>query len=607
MMIKINTLAMLLATTFLSSNAIAADTDFYTLTPAAADDDGAIALYNITETTRYYDQTTGKEVAAADRQEGTAYKEVIVKNAAPQYYTLGLTAKTYGSGDVSKSYNIVDGKLQDTTGAGDITVLTQAENQRLTNKKDIGDINGSYAGLSYSAAKSPYGGAIYNNDNDRSGGVRINNITGDFVGNSVANTTDSTTAPGGGAIYNKRAEINEVSGNFIGNSVTDNTNGGSYAQGGAISNTGTINKISGNFAYNHVDVEQFGNGARGGAIANISGGLINQIDGVFIGNSTHSSYQNHGGAIHNGKDSTIISINGVFIGNNSDYKGGAIANERGAIASITGTFINNSTSDDGGAISSNYNKITQNISGTFIGNKTTNYGGGAIYLSEDHKKSTISGTFIKNQGYQGGAIEIERSDIALINGNFLQNYASNGGAIKVTNNSNVDVIDGNFYDNQAGQNGGAIYLSFDSTVGTIRGTFFNNIAERGGAIRIDYRSSADLIEGTFIGNRANEDGVSDYIDVYGGAIAFTPWSSSVGTINNSYFLNNYVTTTDLKAKGGAIGIFGKYDGTPAQFSKISTISNTLFTGNYAVSENNKAEGGAIFIDENGAEISEILN
>ena len=621
---KINTLAALLASTFLSSNAMAADTNFYTLTPAAAAGNNTVTLYDITETTRYYDLTTGKEVAANDRKEGTEYKEIVVKNATPKNYTLSLTSKTYGSGDISRSYNIVDGKLEPTVGTGDITVYTQSGNRRLTNKGDAGDIDGSYTGLSYSAAKSPYGGAIYNNDNDSTGDVKINNITGDFVGNSVADTDNSTTAPGGGAIYNKRGQINEISGNFIGNSASkvstsDSTSGIVQAQGGAIGNTGTINKISGNFAYNYAE-NITGSSGRGGAVANINGGTISEIDGVFIGNTTKFT----GGAVYNGASSTINSVKGTFIGNTSEWNGGAI-DSYSAISSIDGTFINNNAiMGNGGAIhktnSSSSGGTQTDISGTFIGNQS-DFGGGAVSLHFDNekyfnnnndKKSTVSGTFIgNNTSGSGGAVSIhDDSDIGSISGDFIRNTASSqGGAIHVSW-SNVDVIDGNFYSNQvtdSNNGGGAIKVGDRGTVGSIKGTFVNNSVtgsymQRGGAILVLNESSVDLIEGTFIGNNATDTDPRSYGDVYGGAVALSNYNTSISTINNSYFINNYTAAKGYKAKGGAIGIFSQGDN-----NKISTVSNTLFAGNYAVSESNKAEGGAIYIDEDGAEIGEIIN
>ena len=617
---KINTLAALLASTFLSSNATAADTNFYTLTPAAAAGDNTVTLYDITETTRYYDLTTGKEVAAADRKEGTEYKEVVIKNAAPKYYTLGLTSKTYGSGDISRDYNIVDGKLEVAAGTGDITAYTQSGNRRLTNKGDAGDIDGSYTGLSYSAAKSPYGGAVYNNDNNSTGEVKINNITGDFVANSVADTADSTTAPGGGAIYNKRGEINEISGNFIGNSASRvSTSGMDQAQGGAIANTGTINKISGNFAYNYAE-NITGFSGRGGAVANINGGTISEIDGVFIGNTAKFT----GGAVYNGADSTINSIKGTFIGNTSEWSGGAI-DSYSAISSIDGTFINNNAvTGNGGAIhktNSPGSGATQtDISGTFIGNKSV-FGGGAVSLHFDNekysnnnndKKSTVSGTFIGNSsnssnsnsysGGAGGAVSIrDDSDIGLISGDFTRNTASfQGGAIHVSY-SNVDVIDGNFYNNQvtnSNNGGGAISASENSVIDNIKGIFYENSAEsKGGAISVT-EGKINNIEGSFIGNSAYGDA---WTNNTGGAIYVTA-DGSIETINNSCFINNHSSGTNTDSKGGAVSING-YD----RSNKISTVSNTLFAGNYAVSEKGKARGGAIFIDDDGAEIGEIIN
>ena len=69
----------------------------YNLTEAAsADEPNTITLYDKTEVIKYYDPTTGKEVAADNRQEGVEYKEVTTIETTPKYYTVNLNKAQYG-------------------------------------------------------------------------------------------------------------------------------------------------------------------------------------------------------------------------------------------------------------------------------------------------------------------------------------------------------------------------------------------------------------------------------------------------------------------------------------------------------------------------------
>ena len=69
----------------------------YNLTEAAsADEPNTITLYDKTEVIKYYDPTTGAEIAAGDRVEGVVYKEVTTIETTPKYYTVSLKQTAYG-------------------------------------------------------------------------------------------------------------------------------------------------------------------------------------------------------------------------------------------------------------------------------------------------------------------------------------------------------------------------------------------------------------------------------------------------------------------------------------------------------------------------------
>ena len=76
-----------------------------------------IVKYEVKEVTKYYDPTTGLEVAEGDKQEGVNYKEVVTKETIPHYYTVTLNKTEYGdsSGDETLTYGWeenADGNLE---------------------------------------------------------------------------------------------------------------------------------------------------------------------------------------------------------------------------------------------------------------------------------------------------------------------------------------------------------------------------------------------------------------------------------------------------------------------------------------------------------------
>ena len=137
-----------------------------------------------------------------------------------------------------------------------------------------------------------FGGAINN------GGI-IGNLTGDFIGNYVNDTTgDFMEHGGGGAIFNSGIDntafnvtIGDINGNFIRNYTTSSK----FNQyGGAIQNMAAeIGDINGDFIENYNSVSGDGKVAKGGAIYNGAintkkGSQIGDITGDFVGNYAES-------------------------------------------------------------------------------------------------------------------------------------------------------------------------------------------------------------------------------------------------------------------------------------------------------------------------------
>ena len=215
-------------------------------------------------------------------------------------------------------------------------------------------------------------------------------IKADFIENS---TTDEAL----GIIYNS-GNMGKINGNFVHNYIT---------RGGVIVNmyNTTIDGIYGDFIKNYLQASYIVNGF---AIGNR--GIINEIIGNFIGNYAESSGEIYGGAIYNSEN--IGGIEANFIGNSilstsHNVYGGAVKNYM-TVKYIKGNFLGNCaqsnySSAQGGAIH-NSGSIG-NISGNFIGNYAMNESGtnialgGAIFTTNDMTFSTQGETYFISGNY----------------------------------------------------------------------------------------------------------------------------------------------------------------------------------------------------------------
>ena len=580
----------------------------YNLTEAAsADEPNTITLYDKTEVIKYYDPTTGAEVAAGDRVEGVEYKEASTIETTPKYYTVNLNKTQYGdpNGTTTLTYGwektengTLEFKENPTTPVGQTiaykyTIPDGESLDRITNDSDNSSqtITGTFVNQTTgSTSGSRYGGAIYNNGSS----AQLGDINADFIGNHAPDQ--------GGAICNEEGTIGDITGDFINNYTSSQ---GNWLYGGAIYNSGTIGDITGDFIGNYSSV---GYNTYGGAIYNSTTGTIEDITGDFIGNYSEHS----GGAIENG--GIIRNITGNFVNNYAETYGGAI-NNSGTIGNITGDFIGNyiSSSWYGGGAINNEEGTIGNITGDFIGNyaySASNIAwGGAIWNNSSSSITNISGNFINNytEAYryaQGGAV-YNTSTIENINANFVNNYVYSFGSGKgsdeyvkggaINNSGNISNISGQFINNYAHSSGRNIYvaggaIANTTTIGDVTGNFIgnyalNNKSAYGGAI-YNYRGTIGDITGDFIGNYAS----STISAAYGGAIYNSGSSSQIGDITED-FIGNYATGS--YAIGGAI------------YNAGGTIGNITgnFIGNYASSTDDVAYGGAIY--NNNATIGQL--
>ena len=490
------------------------------------------------------------------------------------------------------------------------------------------------------------GGAIYNGNY-----ATISGITGIFENNYVNETSSSSQAGCGGAIYNFIGTIGDISASFIGNNAK---------YGGAISNySGSIGNITGYFEDNHA--------VRGGAIQVLYESKLGDINANFVNNYASSTTgPADGGAIYM-YYGTIGDITGNFDGNHviglsgGSASGGAITNRYATIGNITGNFKNNytrgsETSSDsynatGGGAIFGYTGNFGNITGEFVGNNAEgNYAiGGAIYnfyghignvqgtFKDNHVSATnvaqggaiavanssnyaidsITADFTKNYAIagnyaQGGAIYNVYNKIGDIKGNFTSNYAKStndtssgyydatgGGAIY--NSGSINSITGSFKENYAQGNyalGGAIYNKYNP-IGDITGEFKDNYAiatgnyAMGGAL---YGTSARFgnITGNFTGNYAKDTSTSSsYGGTAGGAISMIN-GNGIGNITGD-FTKNYALSGNY-AQGGAISI--QYSSGGMGNLKGNFIQNYAKDTNTTGSSNSVTAGGAAYL--NGA-------
>src|SRR5574344_910367 len=590
--------------------------------------DNVITKYEVKPVTRYYDMTTGAEVAPEARVAGTTYKEIQEKDLVPHYYQVNLKQTEYGAGVNSTTTTLTTQPVKDV----EITSKYDTSQTRFDNTTDNSATN--YTGDYINQTTNLQGGAIINNGTN----AKLGNIKGNFIDNYASSTSNNTH---GGAIYNYHGTIGDITGDFIGNYVSSSD------------------------IYNY-------NNSTGGAIYNYSSSSIGNIIGDFIGNYAKSiPREANGGAIANGDESKIGNIAGDFIGNyasstSNNAHGGAIYIQFGILDNLTGDFIGNyasSTSGEvqGGAI---YNGSTiSNITSDFIGNyassTSSNAFGGVIY-----NRSTIgdiTGDFIGNYTKSesgkanGGAIYNYYGTIGDITGNFISNYASgttaSGGAIynKAIMNDINGNFDGNYISATSGEgSGGAIYNS--NIIGDFNGQFTNNSVSSdnnayGGAIYNNSNIGVQVANGKAITSytiwklslvdangkvlkscyedtswrldelknnnklldklsfmddtTTNEDEYNDrlswgFIESTDDAIKaqFAPYLLENNLIDssgiiNTLFYNNSVKSTSGNANGGAIYNSGKIVGIKGDFIQ-----------NKATSESGVANGGAIY-NENG--------
>lgn len=419
---------------------------------------------------------------------------------------------------------------------------------------------------------------------------------------------------------------------------SNNLSSTTIAQGGALhinsqQSTGIFNsEFSSNSA--------LGIGSQGGAL------YYNGPKDIEITRTNFSSntVEQNGGAIY---ASTATLRGSYFYGNTAlAGNGGAIYASSITISSsstadnesIKSSFYNNYAEGNGGAIYiTKYANINDAIFQSNISTNSANGLGGAIYAGAA-STTTISGDFMINRGFNGGAIYNAGNmtvDKAFLNANIA---LSNGGAIY--NTGTMVISTSTFASNRSVANGGAIYTNGNLDI--YKSDFSNNIAEgNGGAIYID-NTTVNLYNAmNFINNKSSGTGLGGAIYINNGTLNINPQGQKVifggnsdstgsndiymdsssavnitggGTVlfysgivggsltatdtNLSFYTSNPYDQT-LTMTGGTLGLFG-YNTNLATVNLTNTAINTQngSIDNITVSSLNITGSAPIYLDVN---------
>ena len=261
-------------------------------------------------------------------------------------------------------------------------------------------------------------------------------------------------------------------------------NSAKVAADGGIAGRGIANITKVNFSHNEVTYD-------GGAIYNYNNGAMTISGSEFVSNKALSGF---GGAI---MDWSGVQIDGDtnFTGNIAKSGGAVVAYSEVKKTDVTGgRFENNHALADGGALGlyglgevtgtwfvDNTAGLNKKIDGVIYEAASDANGGGALFVGQKGKVTLNDVHFIDNEtGVSGGAIHARHflSDGAYLKMNTVEfddnDAKKNGGAIASIYDGVIDVDNGTFTSNTAGQNGGAIYVGVDMNYGSSDGTGSNS-------------------------------------------------------------------------------------------------------------------------------------
>ena len=428
--------------------------------------------------------------------------------------------------------------------------------------------------------------------------------TSSFTGNSSAT---------GGAIYGTGVSTTNITGtNFTSNSANSGRGGAIYSDGAISVSGGTFTSntanISGGAIYNNLslnlsnNVNFTGNGAvNGGAIYNSGDSTIGAVGGggTFMNNTASAS----GGAIYNNTGTTTIT-GAAFNTNSATTSGGAIYNTSGGTFTINNSIFSGNSSAKGGALYDTAGGTTNVTSSNFTANTAT-VSGGAIYANG--ATNITGGTFTGNIAATSGGGIYNDGTTTLSGVNFTNNSVTNGSGGAIYNNSgkNLDITNGNFYNNSATNNGGAIYNGGTLYVksNAVTSLFSGNTA-RGASNAIYNAGTTYLYAGGAGGNITFNDAVTSNANT--NAININSPIGSPTLTNGIVNFNNSVTNSTVNVFNGTVNfgenIFLANDKLNISGGTSNFINQNLNTSNPIILSGgvmnlNSGNGGSTYIND----------
>ncbi len=431
---------------------------------------------------------------------------------------------------------------------------------RLANSAHIDTIsNSTFSNNRITAPGNAAGSGIY-----IAGASTIGTIIDSLFTKNHAGCTGTNCSGYGSSIYITGANttINLIK-DTIFSENTQTGNGAYYGGTVNVINSAVVKEINNvTFSSNKTTA---GQGAAALTVTN--GGRVNLItNSLFDKNVT----PNYGAALFVSTASTRIDTisNTTFSNNSSSNHGGAIYTASGTIANITDSlFSNNKTVQKGGAISVYSGPITKINNTRFIGNQQTSTGVGSTAAY-----------------YGGGAISVYNANIGTITGDAVDvmDIVYNPDGTVNTERDYTQDFKSQFINNKTARFGGAVLIDQSRTLSELSNTLFkDNIANLNGSVLYKNGTVTKIDNNLFIHNGSARTATSE------GAAIFSAYGT-IGTLSNSAFIDNFMTTTgNVNLLGGAL----------SSHSVITTIDNALFSGNYLVKTGTGAGytlGGAIY-------------
>lgn len=430
----------------------------------------------------------------------------------------------------------------------------------------------------------------------------------DIIG---SNFTSNSAVKNGGAIYSTFYDsVNEKDSVYIEDTYFSSNNA---VNGGAIYNDGDADR-----KYNKASMKIL-KGYFDGNIASSEGGAVYNKGSMIVSESEFMSNKvldGFGGAV---KNNGTLTVNDTNFSENIAYVGGAVAtsSKTGLTNIVGGRFDENHALADGGALGvyldamvtgtwfvDNSAGLNKKIDGVMYEAASDANGGGALFVGQKGKVTLNDVHFVDNEtGVSGGAIHARHflSDGAYLKMNTVEfddnDAKKNGGAIASIYDGVIDVDNGTFTSNTAGQNGGAIYVGVDMNYGSSDGTgsestdhgtinfsglnrFEGNIAGvAGGAIYND------------AGGTVNFGGTTVFKDNKVGKYAGLNDIHNLGTVN----ILNGATVTMNGGVTGNTGTFNLAEGAVLNMGS-STISQSSIVLNGTVFADVLTDGSAQYVD-----------